>query len=121
VPLFRNTTLECLTEIGSLNIGKEHDQQFEKLYIQTMAALRSFLPPQAGSLNLLAASHVSVDIAQAYEGGSAEDQKFIQHLSLFLSGFFKSHPALMEKTEYHSLLLEGHKYVVTSCRISTLC
>eukprot|EP01114_Cavostelium_apophysatum_P018509 TRINITY_DN573_c0_g1_i3.p1 TRINITY_DN573_c0_g1~~TRINITY_DN573_c0_g1_i3.p1 ORF type:complete len:800 (-),score=222.53 TRINITY_DN573_c0_g1_i3:116-2515(-) len=80
-------------------VGNLHDAHFEKLYFQTLAQLRTFLP-------------VDTDIAAAYERGSDDEQQFIQYLSLFFCGFFKSHPHIMEKPEHQPILLEGHSYLV---------
>jgi len=98
VPSFRSITLECLTEIGSLSIGNLHDASFEKMFTQTMIQLRTFLP-------------VETDIPLAFDNGSDEEQSFIQHLALFLTGFYKSHLQLMEKPEHHHVLIEGHNYL----------
>jgi exportin-1 len=51
------------------------------------------------------------DIATAFENGSDEDQNFIQQLSLFLTGFFRSHVHSLEKPEHHAVLLEGHSFL----------
>ena len=98
VPIFRNVTLECLTEIASLNIGTMYDAQFEKLFCGTMAQLRNLI-------------RSDTNIAAAFANGSEEEQNFIHFLSLFLTGFFKCHLALMEKPEHHAVLLEAHSYL----------
>ncbi len=40
--------MECLVEIGSLNVGNLHDQHFEKLYVQVMPIIRGILPSESG-------------------------------------------------------------------------
>ncbi|GMH35437.1 hypothetical protein BSKO_03305 [Bryopsis sp. KO-2023] len=98
-PPFRNLALQCLTEIGSLNIN-EFGNQFVAMYRVFMGQLMPILPQQ-------------VSIANAYENGKTEDQKFIQNLALFFTGFFKSHELLLESTEPdRQNLLIGLQYLV---------
>lgn len=98
VPMFRNTTLKCLTEIGSLNIGTMFDTHFAQLFCFFMQQLRVILP-------------IETDIAKAYDNGEEADCEFVQDLALFLVGFFKAHLGVLEKPEYHQFLLEGHTYL----------
>jgi len=96
---FRNVALECLTEIGSLSVGNLYDMHFEMLFVQFMNQLQTVLPP-------------NTDIANAFKRGYEKDQQFIQHLSLFFSGFFRSHIEICErKPELHSLLIQAHDYL----------
>ncbi|XP_064490113.1 exportin-1-like [Ornithodoros turicata] len=83
VPLFRNVTLKCLTEISGVN-ASHYDDMFVLLFTQTMAQLEQMLPP-------------STVIKDAYANGQDEEQKFIQNLSLFLCTFLKEHGGLIEK------------------------
>jgi hypothetical protein len=48
--MFRNVALECLTEIGSLNIGNMYDAQFEKLFIGVMNQLKNIITNEASIL-----------------------------------------------------------------------
>ncbi|KAK8764264.1 hypothetical protein V5799_033127 [Amblyomma americanum] len=82
VPLFRNVTLKCLTEISGVN-ASHYDEMFVLLFTQTMAQL-DMLPP-------------ATIIKDAYANGQDDDQKFIQNLSLFLCTYLKEHGALIEK------------------------
>jgi exportin-1 len=47
------------------------------------------------------------------QNGSEEEQKFVQFLSLFLTGFFRAHLPLVEKPEHHAALLEGHNLLTS--------
>jgi exportin-1 len=108
VNLFQNVCLECLTEIASLEkVGEEYNQYFEKLYVQFMPQLKNILP-------------FETNIPNAFENGSEEQQKFIQHLSLFFSNFFKFHHNILEKEQYHGILLEGHNYLVNISLVDDL-
>eukprot|EP00128_Syssomonas_multiformis_P018214 Colp12_sorted_trinity150504_noHs@7574 len=86
VPLTRNVTLKCLTEIGSLNTGEQYHDQFLQLFHMVMTQLRLMLP-------------VNTNIAAAYKAGTNEEQQFIQNLSLFLTGILKEHVGLFEKKQ----------------------
>ncbi|KAJ1569665.1 Karyopherin transporter [Cladochytrium tenue] len=77
VPKFRNVTLECLTEIGALQVGTEYDQKFVVLFNATITAINKIMPMQS-------------DIPSLYESdGDAET--FIQNLAMFLTGFLGAH------------------------------
>jgi exportin-1 len=47
-PEFRNVTLKCLTEIGTLQVGPEYDQKFVFLFNATMTSINKLLPFQTG-------------------------------------------------------------------------
>ncbi|XP_072170953.1 exportin-1-like [Diadema setosum] len=99
VPMFRNVTLKCLTEIAGVNVS-QYDQQFVVLFTLTMTQLKQMLPS-------------TTNIKQAYANGRDEEQNFIQNLSLFLCTFFKEHVELIEKKpEFHEILLEAHHYLL---------
>lgn len=65
----------CL-QVGSLVMGPEFNPQFEQLYTVFMRQLVAVVPP-------------GVNIPEAYERGSDDQQKFVQNLALFFTGFFK--------------------------------
>ncbi|XP_044732330.1 exportin-1 [Chrysoperla carnea] len=83
VPLFRNVTLKCLTEIAAVTVGN-YDDKFRQLFLQTMSQLEAMLPLQA-------------DLRQAYAQGQDQEQNFIQNLAIFLCTFLKEHGALAEQ------------------------
>ncbi|MEW5316465.1 MAG: hypothetical protein WDW38_007837 [Sanguina aurantia] len=97
---FRNLALQCLTEVGSLVMGPEFNTQFETFYVVFMRQLAAVVPP-------------TVVIPDAYEKGTDEQQKFVQNLALFFTGFFKAHIALLETDPKSQLaLLQGLEYLV---------
>ncbi len=99
VPLFRNVTMKCLTEIAGVNVS-QYEQQFVVLFTLAMTQLKQILP-------------LTTDIKGAYASGQDEEQKFIQNLSLFLCTFFKEHVTLIEKKpELRDILLEAHQYLL---------
>jgi exportin-1 len=105
VPMFRNITLKCLTEIGSLSVGNVYDAHFARLYCVCIQALKAILP-------------LETDIAAAYETGSQSAQDFIEDLSLFLTGFYRSHITVLESPELQPFLLEGHAYLAKISLVS---
>lgn len=84
VPMFRNVTLKCLTEIASVTVPN-YEEQFGNLFSQTMAHLEIMLP-------------LDTDIRNAYACGQDQEQNFIQNLALFLCTFMKEHGPLTEKS-----------------------
>ncbi|XP_075993029.1 exportin-1 [Genypterus blacodes] len=83
VPMFRNVTLKCLTEIAGVNVN-QYEEQFVSLFTLTMTQLKQMLP-------------VNTNIRVAYANGKDDEQNFIQNLSLFLCTFLKEHGQLIEK------------------------
>ncbi|GFZ15975.1 exportin 1A [Actinidia rufa] len=77
VPSYRNLTLQCLTEVATLNFGDFYNMQYVTLYNIFMVKLQSILPP-------------NTNIPDAYANGSSEEQAFIQNLALFFTSFFKA-------------------------------
>lgn len=100
LPMFRNDTLECLTEIGNLtDLKPEYDPLFRKLFEGFLRRLGDLFPPETY-------------LGQAYENGSEDDCIFIQRVALFLSGFFKAHLKILEIPDSQQLLMTGLFYLV---------
>jgi exportin-1 len=99
VPAFRNVTLKCLTEIGSLAVPEQYEQQFIVLYNMVITSIMKTIP-------------VQTDLAEVYENANDDDQQFIQNLGLFLTAFFSQHLATIEAGGDNSLLINGHWYLL---------
>jgi len=98
--LFRNETLDCLTEIGSLSdLEPQYDPLFRNLFTNFLTRLADIFSPET-------------DLQPAFENGSENDRLFIQKLALFLSGFFKAHLRVLEVPESHQALVTGMFYLV---------
>lgn len=91
VPLFRNVTLKCLTEIAGLATGPQYDDAFVALFAQTMAQLELMLP-------------LDINIKEAYAKGHDAEQNFIQNLAMFLCTMLRQHGPLMERREKGNVL-----------------
>ncbi|CAD5118443.1 DgyrCDS7150 [Dimorphilus gyrociliatus] len=99
VPMFRNATMKCLTEVAAIQVGK-YDEQFVQLFTLTMQQLKQMLP-------------INTNMKEAYKNGQDDEQKFIQNLSLFLCTFLKEHGNLIEKRrDLNDLLMEAFKYLL---------
>jgi exportin-1 len=99
---FRNTALQCLTEVAGLSLGPEADAPFVSLYGAFMTQLAQILPP-------------GTDIASAYERGTDEQQAFVQNLALFLTAFLRAHLRALEAApgaEVRQALLAGLELLV---------
>ncbi len=70
-------------QVGSLQMSTEFNPQFAKFYDYFMRQLVLVVPP-------------SVNIPEAYEKGTDEQQKFVQNLALFFTSFFKVGGATMK-------------------------
>nr|KAG5714583.1 hypothetical protein BaRGS_007029 [Batillaria attramentaria] len=81
VPMFRNVTMKCLTEIAGVQASQIYDEQFLQLFTLTMNQLKQMLPAET-------------NIREAYQRGTDDEQNFIQNLSLFLCTFLKEHAQL---------------------------
>ncbi|XP_063362432.1 exportin-1 [Cydia amplana] len=98
VPLFRNVTLSCLTEIAGVTVSNYEDQ-FVALLVQTMDQLEVMLP-------------LTTNIRDAYATGRDQEQVFIQNLALFLCTYLKEHCQLIERRGLTNTLMNALRYLV---------
>lgn len=89
VPLFRNLTLQCLTEVSNI-VESKYDESFLQLIDQTILQLEQMLP-------------LDTNIRLAYASGQDAEQRFIQNLAVFLSTFLRQHGFLVEKKSTDTL------------------
>ncbi|KAK2425786.1 Exportin-1 [Trifolium repens] len=100
MPAYRNLTLQCLSEVASLQFENYYDAQYVKMYNIFMVQLQTILPP-------------TTNIPEAYAQGSSEEQAFIQNLALFFTIFYKAHIRILESTQENiSALLLGLEYLI---------
>ncbi|KAK3271600.1 Exportin-1, partial [Cymbomonas tetramitiformis] len=93
-PEFRNVFLQCLTEVGQLNVGQMYDQHFVQLFTIFITQLQTVLPR-------------GTNIPEAFENGSDGEQDFLKKLANFLTAFFKNHISLLETEQHQPVLLIG--------------
>jgi len=98
VPMFRNVTLKCLTEIAAVTVP-HYDEMFIQLFSQTMTQMEAMLP-------------VDTNIREAYSNGHDAEQQFIQDLALFFCAYLKEHGSLVEKREMNDALLKALHYLL---------
>nr|NVI73671.1 embargoed [Cucujiformia] len=98
VPMFRNVTLKCLTEIAGVAVSNYNDV-FINLFTYTMQQLEVMLP-------------LDTDIKTAYAQGQDQEQNFIQNLALFLCTFLKEHGSLVESSVPSEHLRNALRYLV---------
>lgn len=112
VPMFRNVTLKCLTEIAGVSVS-QYEEQFVTLFTLTMCQLKQVSAPKSWRAPQLLALEIrgevsacslsrqmlplNTNIRLAYANGKDDEQNFIQNLSLFLCTFLKEHGQLIEK------------------------
>jgi len=79
-PEFRNVTLKCLTEIGSMQIGPSFafDEKLVAMFTETLTVVSKIIP-------------LSLDLKSEYPRSTSRDQEFVQNLALFLCSFFSMH------------------------------
>jgi exportin-1 len=80
MPEFRNVTLKCLTEIGSLQTGQNnaYDEKLVQMFTEVLTTISKIIP-------------LSLDLKSTYSSSNSKDQEFIQNLALFLTNFFGVH------------------------------
>ncbi|KAG8223595.1 hypothetical protein J437_LFUL004116 [Ladona fulva] len=98
VPMFRNVTLKCLTEIAGVTVTN-YDDMFIVLFTQTMSQLEEMLP-------------LDTNIREAYARGQDAEQNFIQNLAMFLCTYLKEHGSLVENKQLNDALLKALHYLV---------
>jgi len=112
VPMFRNISLKCLTEIAGVTVP-HYDEKFIGMFNETMKQLETMLP-------------VDTNIKDAFKKGSDAEQMFIQNLAMFFCSFLKEHGALLEKQPSQEPLLKSLHYLlliseVDDVEISKIC
>merc|ERR1711963_1114380 len=112
VPMFRNVSMKCLTEIAGVTVP-HYDEKFIALFTETMTQLEGMLP-------------VETNIKDAFKQGSDQEQMFIQNLAMFFCSFLKEHGALLEKQPSQEPLLKSLHYLlliseVDDVEISKIC
>lgn len=101
VDQFRNVTLKCLTEIGSLQLGQQYqyDEKLVQMFTETLTVVSRTIPVEA-------------DFRAMYAKAKASEQEYINNLALFLCNFFLAHLPLIEKLPNPDYLLHGHFYLI---------
>ncbi|KAI9023764.1 nuclear export factor CRM1 [Phycomyces nitens] len=101
----RNVTLQCLTEIGGLNVENNYHDKLVALFTSVMTSVNAMVPP-------------STDLAEVYENSADDDQEFVQNLALFLTGFLSSHLKILEQSSATTeLLVNAHYYLIKISRV----
>jgi len=105
---YRGLTVKCLAEIAQLQPeDNQYATQFAQIFCMVMEQLYQVLPP-------------SVDVRNAYEDGTEEQQNFIQDLASFLGTFLANHKKKVEKDEYAKLVIDAHFYMVQISQVEEL-
>ncbi|KAI9320987.1 nuclear export factor CRM1 [Dichotomocladium elegans] len=105
VPQFRNVTLKCLTEIGSLSVDAQYHEKLAFLFTSVMSAINVMIPP-------------TTNMDEVWENSSDDDQEFVQNLALFLTSFLSVHLKIIEQApNTQELIINAHYYLI---RISTV-
>ncbi|KAG0255895.1 Karyopherin transporter [Mortierella polycephala] len=98
-PQYRNVTLRCLTEIGSLSVSSDYDDKFVILFNIVMTSIANTVP-------------IGANIADLYENANDDEQQYIQNVALFLTGFLSVHLKLVENPQNKEVLLVAHQYLL---------
>ncbi|XP_029040796.1 exportin-1 emb [Osmia lignaria lignaria] len=98
VPIFRNITLKCLTEIAGVTVSTYNDM-FVMLFVHVMRQLEQILP-------------LDTNIREAYATGQDQEQNFIQNLAIFLCTYLKEHGQFIETKQLNDMLLKALHYLV---------
>ncbi|KAL7749026.1 Karyopherin transporter [Sorochytrium milnesiophthora] len=102
-PLYRNTTLKCLTEIASLQVGPEHDQRYVFMFQAVLEIVQRTIPP-------------GTDIAAIYDEYRSDDQEFVQNLALFFTTFLTRHLKIVETVVVDKVNV-AHFYLLDISRV----
>ncbi|KAF2161553.1 hypothetical protein M409DRAFT_69661 [Zasmidium cellare ATCC 36951] len=103
-PEFRNITLKCLTEIGSLQTEHNWNEKLVQMFTETLETISKIIP-------------LSLDLKQTYAQSNGRDQEFVQNLALFLCNFFGNHVAIIENLPNRDYLIHGHFYLIRISQI----
>lgn len=103
-PEFRNITLKCLTEIGSLQTEHNWDEKLVQMFTETLTTISKIIP-------------LSLDLKTTYASSNGRDQEFVQNLALFLCNFFSNHLSIIENLPNRDYLIHGHFYLIRISQI----
>ncbi|KAK3055393.1 Karyopherin transporter [Extremus antarcticus] len=103
-PEFRNITLKCLTEIGSLQTDHSWDEKLVQMFTETLTTISNIIP-------------LSLDLKSTYASSNGRDQEFVQNLALFLCNFFSNHLGIIESLPNSDFLTHGHFYLIRISQI----
>jgi len=103
-PEFRNVTLKCLTEVGSLQTEPQYNEKLVTMFTETLETISNIIP-------------LSLDLRKTYASSNGRDQEFVQNLALFLCNFFSMHLPIVENLPNRDYLLHGHYYLVRISQI----
>lgn len=104
LPEFRNVTLKCLTEIGSLQTEHNWNDKLVQMFTDTLTTISTIIP-------------LSLDLKATYASSNSRDQEFVQNLALFLCNFFSNHLGIIENLPNKDFLLHGHFYLIRISQI----
>ena len=100
VPQFRNDTLDCLTEIATLQpLEAQYHPLIRQLLQSFLERLATIVPPDT-------------NLSAAYSTNNEQDQVFLQKLALFLSGMVQCHLHVLEEDTNSNVLQTGLWYLV---------
>ncbi|EHY60774.1 Exportin-1 [Exophiala dermatitidis] len=101
VDQFRNITLKCLTEIGSLQLGSQYDydEKLVLMFTETLTVVARTLP-------------LETDFREAYAKARPAEQEYILNLAIFLCNYFSAHLQTIERLPNPDFLLHGHFYLI---------
>ncbi|KAG0001917.1 Karyopherin transporter [Entomortierella chlamydospora] len=99
VPQFRNITLACLREIGSLSVAADYNDKFVILFNMVMTSIAKTIP-------------IGGNIAAMYEDAGDDEQKYIANVAMFITGFLNVHLKLVENPQNREVLLVAHQYLL---------
>lgn len=89
---YRNITLRCLAEIGSIrDAGPEYNDRFIILLNLVMVAVNRILPPET-------------ELAEIWDNQPQYEQEFVMALAVFLSSFLNKNVRLLETKEHEGLV-----------------
>ncbi|KAK5099839.1 Karyopherin transporter [Lithohypha guttulata] len=98
---FRNVTLKCLTEIGSLQLGqqRQYDEKLVQMFTETLTVVARTIP-------------VDSNFRELYAKSRSSEQEYILNLAIFLCNYFGAHVNLVEKLPNPDYLVHGHFYLI---------
>ncbi|EGX44708.1 Karyopherin transporter [Orbilia oligospora] len=107
IPVFRNVTLKCLTEIGGLQISGQihYEEKLVTMFTNVMTTIAEIIP-------------ITTDLRSIYPTSPPRDQEFIQNLAIFLCNFFTPHVKLIENLPNKEYLVHSHLYLIRISQIN---
>ena len=124
VELFQNSTLQCLSEISSLESNPNNQQYFTKLFVLFMMQIEKIVPHTYGNFYLSFYTSLTLsikDFSKNFNKSSSREQSFVNYFTIFLTTLFRNHLSNFENDpQLYNYINIAHLYLANITKVPEL-